>query len=89
MSTPLRRRTTRQHRSGNSFSVRIPRDLAYDQPNQELEIEAVGETLVLRPTRSGIDEFFRLIDEAYAAGATGLSDNALVRPEWPEQRSPK
>lgn len=88
MAEPLRR-TTRQHRSGNSFSVRIPRDLAFPIPDQQLEIEAVGETLVLRPARPSVDEFFRLLDAAYAAGATGLGDDALIRPEWPEHRSPK
>ncbi len=73
------RRTTRQHRSGNSFSVRIPRDLAYADPDQELEIEAVGETRILRPKRQSIETMLQRFDEAYADGATGLSDAALVR----------
>lgn len=85
MSVPLRR-TTRQHRSGNSFSIRIPRELAYPDPNQELEIEADGEALVLRPKRPSIEEMFRQIDEL---GPCRLTDDALVRPEWPEHRSPK
>lgn len=87
MTSP--RRTTRQHQSGNSFSVRIPRDMAYPDPNQELEIEAVGDTRVLRPKAASIDEMIRKLDAAYAAGATGLSDDALVRPEWPAHRSLK
>lgn len=85
MSAPLRR-TTRQHRSGNSFSVRIPRDLAFAAPNQELEIEAVGETLVLRPMRRSLDDMFRELD---ALGPSQITDDALVRPEWPEHRCPK
>lgn len=91
MGEPLRR-TTRQHRSGNSFSVRLPRDLAYPNPDQELEVEAVGDERILRPKqhdRISVEELFARIVAAYAAGATGLSENALVRPEWPEHRSPK
>lgn len=83
------RRTTRQHRSGNGFSVRIPRELAYAKPDQELEIEAVGETLVLRPAQNSIDEVFARMDELRARGAMGPDDDALIRPEWPEHRSPK
>ena len=66
--------------------------MAYPIPDQELEIEAIGDTLVLRPTaptRLTLDEMFARLDELRAQGATGLSDDALVRPEWPERRSPK
>ncbi|MBV8971456.1 MAG: hypothetical protein JO290_04110 [Sphingomonadaceae bacterium] len=85
MTAPLRR-TTRQHRSGNSFSVRIPRDMAFPQPDQELEIEAVGETLVLRPKRRSFEQLFRELD---ALGPSQITDDAFIRPEWPEHRSPK
>lgn len=96
MSAPLRR-TTRQHRAGNSFSVRIPRDMAYANPDQELEIEAIDDTLVLRPKeqhfsdekRPTFDEMFRELDALRREGALGPDDNALVRPEWPEHRLPK
>lgn len=85
MTAPLRR-TTRQHRSGNSFSVRIPRDLAYPDPNQELEIEMRGDERVLRPKRISVDEMLSRLDEL---GPSRITDDALVRAEWPEPRLPR
>lgn len=73
------KRTTKQHRSGNSFSVRIPREMAYADPNQELEIEMVGNERVLRPKRISVNEMFARLDELRAAGARGPSDAALIR----------
>ena len=70
------KRTTRQHRSGNSFSVRLPRDLAYANPDQELEIERRGDELVIRPGRMTLDELFAWID---ARGGSRISDDALIR----------
>lgn len=40
---------TRVFRSGNSLAVRIPKELAFLDPAVEVEIERVGNTLVLRP----------------------------------------
>lgn len=80
MNQPVRiKRTTRQHRSGNSFSVRIPREMAYADPNQELEIEMVGTERVLRPKRISVAEMFARLDELRALGAQGPSDAALIR----------
>lgn len=74
------KRTTRQHRSGNSFSVRLPRDLAYPKPDQELEIEKRGDELILRPARMTLDELFAWID---ARGGSKLTDDALIRGQAP------
>ena len=40
---------TRIFKSGNSLAVRIPKELAFLDPTQDIEIERVGNTLVLRP----------------------------------------
>lgn len=53
---------TRTFKSGHSLAVRIPRELAIVQPAQDIEIEQVGNTLVLRPveqpTLAGISAIF-------------------------------
>ncbi len=40
---------TRVFKSGNSLAVRIPKELAFADGAQDVEIERVGNTLVLRP----------------------------------------
>ncbi len=40
---------TRVFKSGNSLAVRIPKDLAFVDSAQDVEVERVGNTLVLRP----------------------------------------
>lgn len=40
---------TRVFKSGNSLAIRIPKDLAIVDSSQEVEIERVGNTLVVRP----------------------------------------
>lgn len=40
---------TRVFKSGNSLAVRIPKELAIVDSAQEVEIERVGNTLVVRP----------------------------------------
>ena len=40
---------TRVFKSGNSLAVRIPKEMAIVEASQDVEIEKVGDTLVLRP----------------------------------------
>lgn len=40
---------TRVFKSGNSLAVRIPKELAFLDPSEDVEIERIGDTLVLRP----------------------------------------
>lgn len=40
---------TRVFKSGNSLAVRIPKELAIVEASQDVEIEKIGDTLVLRP----------------------------------------
>lgn len=42
---------TRIFKSGNSLAVRIPRELAFADDVQEVEIERVGDALMLRPVQ--------------------------------------
>lgn len=42
---------TRVFQSGNSIAVRIPKELAIVRAAQDVEIERVGETLVIRPLK--------------------------------------
>lgn len=47
---------TRVFRSGNSQAVRIPADLAYDDPTLELTIIRSGEVITLTPARRSLKE---------------------------------
>lgn len=42
---------TRVFRSGNSIAVRIPKELAIVKAAQDVEIERVGDSLVIRPLK--------------------------------------
>ena len=43
---------TRVFQSGNSLAVRIPKELGFAEVAQEVEIERVGDALVVRPVRT-------------------------------------
>lgn len=45
---------TRVFKSGNSQAVRIPADLAYDDPAQELIITRQGQVITLVPARRSL-----------------------------------
>jgi antitoxin VapB len=49
-------RTTRVFRSGNSQALRIPAELAYDDPEVELTIERQGDTLIISPARPSLKD---------------------------------
>jgi antitoxin VapB len=40
---------TRVFKSGNSLAVRIPKELGFSEPNQDVEIERQGNALIIRP----------------------------------------
>ena len=62
---------TRVFKSGNSLAVRIPKELAIVDAAQEVEIERVGNTLVVRPveqrTLAGIGEIFAMFSPDFMA----------------------
>jgi antitoxin VapB len=43
---------TRVFKSGNSMVVRIPEELAFAEHIQDVEIERIGNTLVIRPVEA-------------------------------------
>ena len=40
---------TRLFKSGNSLAVRIPKELHFDAPADDVEIDRQGDTLIIRP----------------------------------------
>ncbi len=53
---------TRVFKSGNSLAIRIPKELAFADPTQEVEIERVGNTLVVRPViRETLDDLVEIL----------------------------
>jgi antitoxin VapB len=60
---------SRVFKSGNSLAVRIPKELAIVSASQEVEIEQVGNTLVVRPLEQkslqGIGELFAMFSDDF------------------------
>lgn len=63
---------TRVVKSGNSQAVRIPRELAYEDSAQEVEVERKGDTLLIRPAHrkklTGIGEVLAMFSAGFMAG---------------------
>jgi antitoxin VapB len=62
---------TRVFKSGNSLAVRIPKELAIVEASQDVEIERIGNTLVLRPVvkrkLTGLAEAFAMFTPDFMA----------------------
>ncbi|CAN5435167.1 antitoxin [soil metagenome] len=62
---------TRMFKSGNSIAVRIPKELAFDDMAQDVEIERKGDALlirpVLRPSLAGIEAAFAAFPRGFMA----------------------
>ena len=58
-------------KSGNSLAVRIPKELAIVEASQDVEIEKIGDTLVLRPVvkrkLTGLAEAFAMFTPDFMA----------------------
>jgi antitoxin VapB len=69
---------TRLFKSGNSFAVRIPKEMAFAATPQEVEIERKGDTLLIRPVKSrsmaGIIEAFRAFPAGFMAEGREFHD---------------
>jgi antitoxin VapB len=65
------RSNSRVFKSGNSQAVRIPRELAYDDAGQEVEVERRGDMLLIRPVYrkklTGIAEVFAMFSPDFMA----------------------
>jgi antitoxin VapB len=77
---------TRVFKSGNSLAVRIPKELAIADASQVVEIERVGNTLVMRPvvqeSLAGLIEICAQFTPDFMAGGRDQSPE-MVR-EWEE-----
>lgn len=62
---------TRVFKSGNSLAVRIPKELGFVEAAQDVEVERVGNTLVLRlveqKTLADIGEIFAMFSPSFMA----------------------
>lgn len=62
---------TRVFKSGNSLAVRIPKELGFVDAAQDLEVERVGDTLVLRrveeDTLADIGEILAMFSPGFMA----------------------
>lgn len=62
---------TKVFKSGNSLAIRLPKELAIADVAQEVEIERVGNTLVVRPVEqpslAGIGEIFAMFSTDFMA----------------------
>ncbi|MBI4755754.1 MAG: AbrB/MazE/SpoVT family DNA-binding domain-containing protein [Betaproteobacteria bacterium] len=71
---------TRIFKSGNSLAVRIPKELAIAEASQEVEIEKVGNTLVLRPvsrqTLAGVGKIFAMFSPDFMAEGREFHEEA-------------
>ncbi len=70
---------TRVFKSGNSQAVRIPKDLQFDASDQEVEIERVNETLIIRPVGhplSGVLAKFTAFSADFMAAGRGENEES-------------
>ena len=62
---------TRVFKSGNSLAVRIPKELGFVDAAQDIDVERVGNTLVLRlvehKTLADIGEIFSMFSPSFMA----------------------
>ena len=69
---------TRVFQSGNSIAVRIPKELAIVEAAQDVEIERVGNTLVIRPVQrrslKGIARVFSGFSADFMADGRGFHE---------------
>lgn len=92
---------TRVFKSGNSLAVRIPKELASALSSQEVDIEKVGDTLILRPVvkrkLTGLAEAFAAFPPGFMAEGrefheqkerdwSGFGEGAAVHQAHPEYK---
>lgn len=71
---------TRTFKSGNSLAVRIPKELAFLRPAQDVEIERKGDNLIVRPVRrrsmTGVMKAFAGFPPGFMAGGREFHEQA-------------
>ena len=69
---------TRVFQSGNSLAVRIPKELAFLAPSQDVEIERLGNTLVVKPvvqrTLAGLGDALKMFPVGFMAEGRELQE---------------
>lgn len=68
---------TRIFKNGNSQAVRIPAELAYDRTDMDVEIERIGDQIVIRPVRRRLDNVmakFAQFSPDFMAGGRGENE---------------
>ena len=69
---------TRVFKSGNSLAMRIPKELGFVDAAQDVEVERVGNTLVVRPvvqqTLSDLGEIFASFSPSFMADGRELHE---------------
>ncbi len=80
---------TRVFKSGNSLAMRIPKELGFVDAAQDVEVERVGNTLVVRPvvqqTLSDLGEIFASFSPSFMA--EGREFHAEVERDWRANQS--
>ncbi len=69
---------TRLFKSGNSLAVRIPKELHFDAPADDVEIERQGDSLVIRPVGRPLTSVLKKF-RAFSPGF--MSDGRESNPE--------
>lgn len=65
---------TRAFKSGNSQAVRIPAELAYDDPGIELTVTRLGDVIVIAPARPTIKEAIAKLRAAPKSSSSQVRD---------------
>jgi antitoxin VapB len=73
---------TRVFKSGNSLAVRIPKELAIVEAADEVEIEQIGNTLVVRPLRH---QTLAGLADVFASFPSGFMSEGRERHEQKER----
>lgn len=79
---------TRIFKSGNSLAVRIPKELAFAEAPRDVEIERVGDTLVIRPVErrslAGVMEKFAAFSPDFMS--EGREFHEQKERDWGDER---
>jgi antitoxin VapB len=76
---------TRTFKSGNSLAIRIPKEIAFMQNSQQVDIERKGDCLIIRPLVSASLTNLTDVLASFPAGfmAEGRELNDQKERDWP------
>ncbi len=70
---------TKPFKSGNSQAVRIPADIAFTDPNIELEITRTGDVITMYPARGSLKEAIDLLSKMPAPKSVERIERTQIR----------